>query len=69
LPQPWRDSLEQAIQTVDLVTTTQLLQEIAHDHNYLYNLLKTLIDEYEYQKVLDLISVQSLTTDNDSGNP
>ena len=69
LPQPWRDSLEQAIQTVDLVTTTQLLQEIAHDHNYLYNLLKTLIDEYEYQKVLDLISVQSVTTHDDSGNP
>jgi hypothetical protein len=68
LPQPWRDSLEQAIQTVDLVTTTQLLQEIAHDHNYLYNLLKTLIDKYEYQKVLDLISVQSLTN-HDSGNP
>jgi len=69
LPQPWRNSLEQAIQTVDLVTTTQLLQEIAHDHNYLYNLLKTLIDEYEYQKVLDLISVQSVTTHDDSGNP
>jgi signal transduction histidine kinase/CheY-like chemotaxis protein len=55
LPEKWRSQLHYAVQTGDIKTMFQLLDEIRPEYENLANALLYLIDKYEYNKLLYLI--------------
>jgi signal transduction histidine kinase/CheY-like chemotaxis protein len=59
LPEQWRSRLNYAVQTGDITTMFQLLDEIPPEYENLAKVLGDLIDNYEYNKLLDLIDKTS----------
>ncbi|HEY9703862.1 MAG TPA: ATP-binding protein, partial [Allocoleopsis sp.] len=55
LPEKWRSQLNYAVQIGDIMIMLQLLDEIRPEHEDLAKALGCLIDNYEYNKLLDLI--------------
>ena len=55
MPDSWLDSIEQAAASLDGELLTQLLEEIPAEHSGLSNALQQQVDNFDFDKILDLI--------------